>query len=130
MIKFQSNFIKGNKRDYIGLGQMREIEAAAAEKAAQGKIERQEHVMNCRLSAYHAAKSALDSSFNEKYDYLPYFYSRVFDLSWVFYGFNEGTAVEFGKKEPGEMFGCFWVSNKKVWEGLFQCFIFFLLFCC
>jgi len=85
---------------------------------AQGKIVRQEHVMNCRLSAYHAAKSALDSSFNEKYDYLPYFYSRVFDLSWVFYGFNEGTAVEFGKKEPGEMFGCCWVSNKKV-VGIF-----------
>jgi len=34
-----------------------------------------------RLSAYHAVKGALDADFSEAYDYLPYFYSRVFDLS-------------------------------------------------
>jgi monodehydroascorbate reductase (NADH) len=79
-----------------------------------GKIVRQEHVMNCRLSAYQAVKSALDASYSEKYDYLPYFYSRVFDLSWVFYGSNVGNTVEFGKKVPGEMFGCFWISDKKI----------------
>jgi len=84
-----------------------------------GAVSRQEHVMNCRLSAYHAVKGALDADFSEAYDYLPYFYSRVFDLSWVFYGFNRGKAVEFGKKEPGCTFGCFWVSDKGKVVGIF-----------
>ena len=63
-------------------------------------------------------KKLWDDSFGDKYDYLPYFYSRVFDLSWVFYGFNVGNAVEFGKKEPGQTFGCFWVAGGKV-MGIF-----------
>ena len=31
-----------------------------------------------------------------EYDYLPYFYSRVFDFSWKFYGVNEGNVQHFG----------------------------------
>ena len=41
----------------------------------------QEHVQNCRTSAQCAVASMLDPSTPE-YDYLPYFYSRIFNLSW------------------------------------------------
>ena len=41
----------------------------------------QEHVQNCRTSAQHAVASMLDPSTGD-YDYLPYFYSRIFNLSW------------------------------------------------
>lgn len=36
------------------------------------------------------------------YDYLPFFYSRVFSLAWVFYGKNDGAEVHFGDFEAGE----------------------------
>ena len=52
-----------------------------------------EHVAHARASAAHAAKAVLDPSSAETYDYLPYFYSRVFEhagserkVAWVFYG--------------------------------------------
>ncbi len=41
----------------------------------------QEHVANCRASAVHAVQSIMDPSTGD-YDYLPYFYSRIFDLGW------------------------------------------------
>ena len=41
----------------------------------------QEHVQNCRASAQHAVASIMDPSTGD-YDYLPYFYSRIFNLSW------------------------------------------------
>ena len=41
----------------------------------------QEHVANCRASAKHAVSSIMDPSTGD-YNYLPYFYSRIFDLSW------------------------------------------------
>lgn len=45
------------------------------------KTMRQEHVANCRQSAKHAVASIMDSSTGD-YDYLPFFYSRIFDLGW------------------------------------------------
>ena len=78
-----------------------------------GSIQRQEHVMNCRLSAAHAVQCMLSPSTSTEYDYLPYFYSRVFSLSWVFYGFNKGEMNEFGDKSMGK-FGAYWVSDSKV----------------
>ena len=48
------------------------------------------------------------------YDYLPFFYSRVFNLSWQFWGFNEAQQVaHFGDFEAGK-FGAFWVKDGKV----------------
>ena len=41
----------------------------------------QEHVQNCRSSAQCAVASLLDPS-TPAYNYLPYFYSRIFNLSW------------------------------------------------
>ena len=38
-------------------------------------------MQNCRTSAQHAVASLMDPSTGD-YDYLPYFYSRIFNLSW------------------------------------------------
>lgn len=46
-----------------------------------GVTTRQEHVTNARGTAVQAIASILDPS-TPPYDYLPFFYSRVFNLSW------------------------------------------------
>jgi hypothetical protein len=46
-----------------------------------GVTTRQEHVTNARSSAIHAIASILDPA-TPPYDYLPFFYSRVYNLSW------------------------------------------------
>ena len=45
------------------------------------KLMRQEHVANCRQSAKHAVSAIMDPA-TPDYDYLPFFYSRIFDLGW------------------------------------------------
>ncbi|KAK4396490.1 Monodehydroascorbate reductase [Sesamum angolense] len=53
----------------------------------------------------------------DEYDYLPYFYSRAFDLSWQFYGENVGDAVLFGDSNPTSpthKFGTYWIKDGKV----------------
>ena len=53
----------------------------------------------------------------EEYDYLPFFYSRSFDLSWQFYGDNVGETVIWGREgagAPGSKFGAYWVKDSKV----------------
>ena len=53
----------------------------------------------------------------EEYDYLPYFYSRAFDLSWQFYGDNVGDTVLFGDNNPESSkpkFGTYWINDGKV----------------
>lgn len=53
----------------------------------------------------------------EEYDYLPYFYSRSFDLSWQFYGDNVGETVLFGDNDPASSkpkFGTYWIKEGKV----------------
>ncbi len=52
-----------------------------------------------------------------EYDYLPYFYSRSFDLSWQFYGDNVGEAVTWGREavQPSpSKFGTYWIKDGKV----------------
>lgn len=51
------------------------------------------------------------------YDYLPFFYSRAFDLSWQFYGDNVGDTVLFGDSDPASpkpKFGSYWIKDGKV----------------
>ncbi|RZR88289.1 hypothetical protein BHM03_00015832 [Ensete ventricosum] len=53
----------------------------------------------------------------EEYDYLPYFYSRSFDLSWQFYGDNVGDTILFGDNDPTSAkpkFGTYWIKEGKV----------------
>lgn len=53
----------------------------------------------------------------EAYDYLPFFYSRSFDLSWQFYGDNVGDTVIFGDHDVSSAkpkFGSYWIKDGKV----------------
>lgn len=87
--------------------------AAFPLKMYGNKVMRQEHVTHCRTSAAHAVGALFGDT--APYDYLPFFYSRIFNLSWVFYGQNEGKAVVFGHPTPeAPKFGCYWVNEGKV----------------
>ncbi|KAH6798868.1 monodehydroascorbate reductase 1 [Perilla frutescens var. frutescens] len=85
-----------------------------------GDIRRVEHVDHARKSAEQAVKAIYASEQGEsvsEYDYLPYFYSRSFDLSWQFYGDNVGESVLFGDSSPiseCHKFGSYWVKDGKV----------------
>ncbi|KAL1822531.1 hypothetical protein ACET3Z_009309 [Daucus carota] len=83
-------------------------------------IRRVEHVDHARKSAEQAVKAIYASQQGktiDEYDYLPFFYSRSFDLTWQFYGDNVGDAVIFGNKNPTSQnpkFGAYWVKDGKV----------------
>eukprot|EP00270_Netrium_digitus_P000290 TRINITY_DN1027_c0_g1_i1.p1 TRINITY_DN1027_c0_g1~~TRINITY_DN1027_c0_g1_i1.p1 ORF type:complete len:433 (+),score=147.81 TRINITY_DN1027_c0_g1_i1:135-1433(+) len=84
-----------------------------------GDLRRVEHVDHARKSAIQAVKAILAAEKGEEvpaYDYLPYFYSRVFDLSWQFYGDNKGEkVVVYGREDPtSKKFGAYWVNEGKV----------------
>jgi len=88
--------------------------------AAGGTLVRQEHVTHARNSAKHAVRAMLGKSSGAEYDYHPvFFYSRVFNLSWQFYGFNEGKVVHFGDHSLGKEFGAYWVSDENKVVGVF-----------
>ncbi|KAG6401591.1 hypothetical protein SASPL_138453 [Salvia splendens] len=80
-----------------------------------GDIRRVEHVDHARKSAEHAVK--VEGKSVGEYEYLPFFYSRSFDLSWQFYGDNVGESVVFGDSSPASSshkFGSYWVKDGKV----------------
>lgn len=74
---------------------------------------RLEHVDNARKTAAHAIQAILNPSFEKSYEYLPYFYSRVFDLSWKFYGESNGECISFTHGTAGSP-GAYWVKDGKV----------------
>lgn len=76
-------------------------------------IRRLEHVDHARKSAAHAVQAILMNNKVMDYDYLPYFYSRVFTLSWQFFGDDAGQCVLFGDRELGK-FGAYWVHKGRV----------------
>ncbi|CAN8075493.1 unnamed protein product [Agarophyton chilense] len=73
--------------------------------------QRTEHVQNARETAAHAVKAIMNDN-SESYDYLPYFYSRVFDLSWQFFGDNVGECVVVGDFDPQLL--AVWVKDGKL----------------
>ncbi|OMO59173.1 hypothetical protein CCACVL1_25031 [Corchorus capsularis] len=75
-----------------------------------GETRRLEHVDLARKSAKHAVTAILEPEKTGEFDYLPFFYSRVFALSWQFYGDNVGEAVHFGDYS-GSTFGAYWISK-------------------
>lgn len=83
-------------------------------------IRRVEHVDHSRKSAEQAVKAIFASEQGksvDEYDYLPYFYSRAFDLSWQFYGDNVGETVLFGDADPNSAthkFGQYWIKDGKI----------------
>ncbi|KAL6858733.1 hypothetical protein ACP4OV_017735 [Aristida adscensionis] len=81
---------------------------------------RVEHVDHARKSAEQAVRAIKAKESGEQvaeYDYLPYFYSRSFDVAWQFYGDNAGEDVLFGDNDPAAAkpkFGSYWVKDGKV----------------
>lgn len=77
-----------------------------------GETRRLEHVDSARKSARHAVAAIMAEKPGE-FDYLPFFYSRVFSLSWQFYGDNVGEVVHFGDFS-GNVFGAYWISKGRL----------------
>lgn len=77
---------------------------------------RMEHVQNARNSAAHAVSAIVEGS-SEPYDYLPYFYSRVFNLSWQFFGDNVGECSVVGDFDPQLL--AIWSEGGKL-KGVFM----------
>ncbi|XVE61522.1 hypothetical protein DITRI_Ditri06bG0047000 [Diplodiscus trichospermus] len=83
-------------------------------------LRRVEHVDHARKSAeqaVNAIKASEEGKSVDEYDYLPYFYSRSFDLAWQFYGDNVGDTVLFGDNNPQSpkpKFGTYWIKDGKV----------------
>ncbi|GMH28858.1 hypothetical protein Nepgr_030701 [Nepenthes gracilis] len=83
-----------------------------------GRIARVEHVDHARRSAQHCVNALLTAR-TDAYDYLPYFYSRVFEYEgsprkvwWQFFGDNVGETVEIGNFEP--KIATFWIDSGKL----------------
>ncbi|XP_059640428.1 monodehydroascorbate reductase, chloroplastic/mitochondrial isoform X2 [Cornus florida] len=82
------------------------------------RIARVEHVDHARRSAYHCVKALLSAQ-THTYDYLPHFYSRVFEYEgsprkvwWQFFGDNVGETVEIGNFDP--KVATFWIDSGKL----------------
>uniref|UniRef100_A0A803LW97 monodehydroascorbate reductase (NADH) n=2 Tax=Chenopodium quinoa TaxID=63459 RepID=A0A803LW97_CHEQI len=82
------------------------------------RVARVEHVDHARKSAQHCV-SALLSARTHTYDYLPYFYSRVFEYEgsqrkiwWQFFGDNVGETVEVGNFDP--KIATFWIDSGRL----------------
>lgn len=87
------------------------------------RLARVEHVDHARKSGQHCVASLLGGGSSEPYDYLPYFYSRVFEYPgsdrkvwWQFYGDNVGESVLVGNFDP--KLANFWIDNGKL-KGVF-----------
>nr|KJB81896.1 hypothetical protein B456_013G166500 [Gossypium raimondii] len=84
------------------------------------EMRRVEHVDHARKSAEHAVKAIKANETGkelEEYDYLPYFYSRTFELSWQFYGDNVGETLFFrddNPLSPKPKFGSYWIKDGKI----------------
>lgn len=85
-----------------------------------GRRDRMEHVTNARKQASHVVDVVTRAKGNGaggyEYDYLPFFYSRVFHMSWQFYGDNpappEAKCVLCGGMMTGEELAK-WESEEK-----------------
>ncbi|EPS68137.1 hypothetical protein M569_06637, partial [Genlisea aurea] len=73
---------------------------------------RLEHVDSARKTARHAVSAIMSPETASEFDYLPFFYSRVFTLSWQFYGDNSGEAVHFGDQSKGNL-GVYWIDKER-----------------
>ncbi|KAG6659501.1 hypothetical protein I3843_03G036200 [Carya illinoinensis] len=75
-----------------------------------GETRRLEHVDSARKSARHAVHAIMEPEKTGEFDYLPFFYSRVFTMSWQFYGDAAGEVVHYGDFSGGR-FGAYCVSK-------------------
>ncbi|KAH6781716.1 monodehydroascorbate reductase 4 [Perilla frutescens var. frutescens] len=75
-----------------------------------GETRRLEHVDSARKAARHVVAAIMEPERTGEFDYLPFFYSRVFTLSWQFYGDSAGEVVHFGDFN-GHTFGAYWINK-------------------
>uniref|UniRef100_A0A1D1Y803 monodehydroascorbate reductase (NADH) n=2 Tax=Anthurium amnicola TaxID=1678845 RepID=A0A1D1Y803_9ARAE len=87
------------------------------------RMARVEHVDNARKSARHCVGNLLSAQAHP-YDYLPYFYSRVFEYEgssrkvwWQFFGDNVGDTIEIGNFDP--KMAVFWLDSSSRLKGVF-----------
>ncbi|MQL80527.1 hypothetical protein Taro_012968, partial [Colocasia esculenta] len=87
------------------------------------RMARVEHVDHARKSANHCLRALLSAQ-SHPYDYLPFFYSRVFEYEgssrkvwWQFYGDNVGDAIEVGNFDP--KMAAFWIDSDGRLKGVF-----------
>lgn len=78
-----------------------------------GETRRLEHVDSARKSARHAVAAIMAPDKTGEFDYLPFFYSRVFSLSWQFYGDCVGEVVHYGDFSGGT-FGAYWMNKGQI----------------
>ncbi|GJN21989.1 hypothetical protein PR202_gb09514 [Eleusine coracana subsp. coracana] len=89
--------------------------AAFPIKLFDGDVRRLEHVDSARRTARHAVSAILEPAKTRDINYLPFFYSRVFTLSWQFYGDNVGEVVHFGEfTNSSPRFGAYWVNKGRI----------------
>ncbi|XP_024385327.1 monodehydroascorbate reductase, seedling isozyme [Physcomitrium patens] len=81
------------------------------------RVEHVDHARKSAMQAVQAIKAAEKGEVVDEYDYLPFFYSRSFNLSWQFYGDNVGETVLWGRNGAAaseSKFGAYWVKDNKV----------------
>lgn len=79
-----------------------------------GAMVRLEHVDNARKMASFAMQVLLNKKDEVmEYEYLPYFYSRIFDYSWKFYGDVTENCTAFTHGEQGYP-GAYWVKDNRI----------------
>jgi monodehydroascorbate reductase (NADH) len=89
--------------------------AAFPIKLFDSDVRRLEHVDSARRTARHVVAAILEPLKTKDIDYLPFFYSRVFTLSWQFYGDNVGEVVHFGDFTSSiPRFGAYWVNKGRI----------------
>lgn len=76
-------------------------------------IRRLEHVDSARKTARHAVSAIIAPEKTSEFDYLPFFYSRVFTLSWQFYGDSIGEVIHYGDL-LARRFGAYWVDKGRI----------------
>ncbi|GJD06133.1 Monodehydroascorbate reductase [Galdieria sulphuraria] len=107
--KLLEPFLKMEQRGFLVNGQLQTSDsnifaigdvATFPLKMYDNRLARVEHVGNARQMAMHAVDVVFGSQ--KAYDYLPFFYSRVFDKSWKFYGDTpkDATCLVFGEMNP------------------------------
>lgn len=83
-----------------------------------GKPYRCEHVDHARKSAAHAMKIMLNPDCTDTYDYLPYYYSRVFNLNWKFYG-HLTPSCKLQNMENSANPRAYWLDGENNIQGAF-----------
>jgi len=79
-----------------------------------GKMKRLQHAVSARKTAMQAGRAMLEIQ-QADIDLVPYFCSRIFDLSCEMYGSKSAKKVFFGfgpDNEVAEIFGCVWLDEE------------------